>query len=65
MTTAEGKTYKFYLRIAGYVCDYDEARNLSCVYNQRCYHCELDYEDRGRNVVGKLRDQKEYEKMVR
>jgi hypothetical protein len=57
LISPEGKSFRGFPRIGAYICDYEEARDLTCVYNQRCYHCNVNKEQLGKNINGELRNQ--------
>jgi hypothetical protein len=57
LLSPEGVKYHCFLRIGAYICDYEEARDLACVYNQRCYHCDIKQDRLGDYVNGELRIQ--------
>lgn len=59
LMSPEGKIYRCFPRIGAYICDYEEARDLTCVYNQRCYHCDIPQERLGEYLNGEIRNQKD------
>jgi hypothetical protein len=57
LLSPEGVYYRGFPRIGAYICDYEEARDLTCVYNQRCYHCDISQDKLGYNINGEIRNQ--------
>ncbi len=65
LISPEGNAFQCYPRIGAYICDYEEARNLSCIYNLRCYHCDIAQFRLGDHVNGELRKHSDMKAIVR